>query len=47
MIDSLVLCIMKKNEKHELIAHKIGDDKITKIDIDKFNRLKKFYDGKR
>ena len=33
--------------KHELIAHKIGDDKITKIDIDKFNQLKKFYDEKR
>jgi len=33
--------------KHELIAHKIGDDNVTKIDIDKFNQLKKFYDEKR
>ena len=33
--------------KHELIAHKIGNDKITKIDINKFNQLKKFYDEKR
>ena len=33
--------------KHELIAHKIGNDKITKIDINKFNQLKKFYDKKR
>ena len=33
--------------KHKLIAHKIGDDKITKIDIDKFNQLKEFYDEKR
>jgi len=33
--------------KHELIAHKIGNDKITKVDINKFNQLKKFYDEKR
>jgi len=33
--------------KHKLIAYKIGNDKITKVDINKFNQLKKFYDEKR
>ena len=33
--------------KHELIAHKIETTKITIIDIDKFNQLKKFYDKER
>jgi len=33
--------------KHELIAHKIETNKITIIDSNKFNQLKKFYDKKR
>ena len=33
--------------KHELIAHKIGNDEIMIIDTIKFNQLKKFYDEKR
>ncbi len=32
--------------KHELIAQKIGTEKISVIDTEKFNRLKEFYDKK-
>jgi len=32
--------------KHELIAHKIDNEKITIIDTEKFNQLKEFYDKK-
>jgi len=33
--------------KHKLIAHKIETNKITILDINKFNQLKKFYDKKK
>lgn len=33
--------------KHELIAHKMGTDKLEIIDNGKFNKLKEIYDSKR